>query len=302
MKIYSFYNEEYECFVDTFVNSLSLTNPQLEPVISRVNFSATDLKKKKIFNGPPITESPSVVANKLSIILKAIKDNPGDKVLYADIDTKFLNPFFSIISHDLQVWDILGPRFSRRSRSKIYPSFLAFRATPEMESFFRTINNSLATDKELFFAEAFNSHVKTLKHSRLSLHFSSSLLSPAPVVSGDAFLFHAATSMMDNTNIQNKTRMLKYVQQASKPQPQKQEIEPFVIDFLASGCMGLDETPLNLDCEKLTSHFYDLLTRPGCKSCARRRVLKKYKAFIDSAHKIHSDNPGAKITDSSIYE
>jgi hypothetical protein len=62
-------------------------------------------------------------------------------------------------------------------------------------------------------------------------------------------------------------------------------LEEKIINFAHGDCVN-KYGEIIIDCEKFWDDFQGELHEPGCKSCIRRRIIKKYAKLVDtySAH------------------
>ena len=309
MKIYCFYNDLYEEIFKLFSQSLKEIDDDLELVPSKKDFTADDLSDKKTLKKPFSPDSSTVGHLKLDLILQGIKENPGENLIYSDVDIRFLSPFSSILKEDLKVKDLLGLMLKPANPHKMASSFLAFKATDKVQQLFESIKNDLREDPLLVLEESLNKNLleKKLQFGILSASFASRL--PRDISLDELFLFHgkllssrplekrAPSKLAQLKNLEKRhEHMLK--RQGARPPTSKNPPtggEDFILDFFDKGCPNSNGDPLNLDCAQIQNNFYLTITAPGCKSCARRRALKKYGQLILKAQQLDREAPGSEI-------
>jgi hypothetical protein len=47
-------------------------------------------------------------------------------------------------------------------------------------------------------------------------------------------------------------------------------------DFIVKGCVDPAGNPLDVNCNKIWEDYQEELHKPGCKSCIKRKIIKKY--------------------------
>ena len=58
--------------------------------------------------------------------------------------------------------------------------------------------------------------------------------------------------------------------------------EQLISDFVHGGCTDQNGEPTNVNCTEFWEKYQNELNQPGCRSCAKRKVLKKYIKLIEN--------------------
>ena len=202
-------------------------------------------------------------------------------------------------------------QISRRLAPKVASCFLAFKASPAIQHLFESVKNDLEEDPSLVIEESLNKNLveQKIKFGALSPSFASTTLS-RHLSLDQMFLFHAKRShYKKERKIASKVHLLEAVVHTRPPHQARQETkreeapkegEAFILDFFESNCANTEGRPLNLDCAELQRGFHEAFTAPGCKSCARRRTIKKYANFINKAQELDREDPGLEISLSEL--
>ena len=281
MKIYSFHNKRFEGIFNIFKNSISAVNDDLDLISWNQNFPV---------NPSNSYHKKALARHKVLNILEAIKSNRGEHIIFSDVDIVFLNPFTAVLSQTLEEYDLAIQSNPGKRSSPIDSGFMGINCTAEMLDLFTHLSGKLPLSSNSL-EDALSSHLPSLKFKKLDTQYASVSNNGLATHRDNTYLFHANRedqSPSCRIKVAKLQRALSRFERFSSPEPQEpspriarikttiKNQEKAITDFIADGCPGTDK-----DCKEIWESYQNELNKPGCQSCIKRKIVKKYFNLIN---------------------
>lgn len=312
IKTYFTYTTKYHGIASILTQSAELAGGELELRPTEIREEIGDYIKLSTRHSVSLTKTHSALSAKLKLssIITAIKENMGEEIIYCDADVVFLSPILQHIPRE--PWDICAPSYLPIRTESLDWGFLIINCEPQVLNFFSyaleesernpstplpiilgsacSIIRAITLPKH--FANFTNRGMKDAGEVAM-YHYNKPRGNPNAVLASLArerqllknyTTFDSSDGRLSGDTKEERTSRLERLEKESL------EGEGSIEDFISNGCIGPKGTPLNVDCNKIWADYQAELHKPGCKSCIKRKIVKKYldkvKRLINEEHGI----------------
>ena len=233
---------------------------------------------------------------KLNSIIRAIKDNEGETIIYCDADLVFLSPILGRIPNP--PWDICAPQYLARDIERLDWGFLIINCTRQVLNFFNHALEEAVSHSNVSLPTILGSASAAIHTITLPRYFAN-FTNRGILEGGEAVLYHhnkprsspnvIKASLAREIHILNDYKRFdrsdirlrgdtKEERMVRRERLEKEEKSggAAIEDFIVKGCVDLAGNPLDVNCNKIWEDYQEELHKPGCKSCIKRKIIKKY--------------------------
>jgi hypothetical protein len=298
IKTYFAYTNKYQQEAATLRRSAELTTGELDLRPVPVKEEIDDYLKLSNSSASSLTKVHSALGSRLKLnsIIRAIKDNEGETIIYCDADLVFLSPILGRIPNP--PWDICAPQYLARDIERLDWGFLIINCTRQVLNFFNHALEEAVSHSNVSLSTILGSASAAIHTITLPRYFAN-FTNRGMLEGGEAVLYHhnkprrnpnvIKASLAREIHILNDykrfdrsdrrlrgdTKEERMVRQERLEKEEKSG-EAAIEDFIVKGCVDPAGNPLDVNCNKIWEDYQEELHKPGCKSCIKRKIIKKY--------------------------
>ncbi len=298
IKTYFAYTNKYQQEAATLRRSAELTAGELDLRPVPVKEEIDDYLKLSHSSSSSLTKVHSALGSRLKLnsIIRAIKDNEGETIIYCDADLVFLSPILGRIPNP--PWDICAPQYLARDIERLDWGFLIINCTRQVLNFFNHALEEAVSHSNVSLPTILGSASAAIHTITLPRYFAN-FTNRGILEGGEAVLYHHNKPRMgpnvikaslareihilnDYKRFDRSDRRLrgdtKEERMVRRERLEKEEKSggATIEDFIVKGCVDLAGNPLDVNCNKIWEDYQEELHKPGCKSCVKRKIIKKY--------------------------